>query len=862
MSLISQEIPGLYNGVSQQPPSMRLDTQCEIQTNMLGTLTKGLTRRPGTKHVAVLTNSKATTTSFYHPIARDASERYILIATGDDTEPLEVWNLNGTKASISYGVNTGIGGIQADWYTNYIATDGTTKTYAALPSTAAAYSTYKAVTIADHTIIKAHNFPYYTNSRWLNDEVFFGLTTNGWPYPDMPSPAPSIAYGGVSANSSPHNVLIWLKQTQLYCKMKWNVNGAVYTHSVGSTIDDTSVVLEAVKAAIDGWTMPLVQTYTHGSIMMIRLYWDAYIAGGVTYYPTLSVKTTDGWGETLMKTIQGTTDKFADLPPTCFNGYRVKITSDPKGRNGIPYYVVFKRDGITWPIGGSSGANDDSMPGNGYWHETAYLNKGLRSDLALVTKSVFGWNMNSMPHSLTRTGVNTFQFIANHWETRNIGDDETCPPMGFGGYYGAASTPSSELSGLYCFKNRLGLLYGDTTGLSRASDFFNLYPKTMLEVLDDDPIEIASGDSSTGFFRWAIPVEKQLVLFGDSVQQILGSGNDTLTPKTCTLDVATRFTCSALTQPVTVGPNIYFMSGSSNYGHLMEYFIQPDGITTDAANVTSHCPNYLPGMDGKLVACLSENMIFFLPNSDRETIYVYKFYWKGEEKLQSSWCKWTFDINEILDIKVFGSSLYLIVSDGGTIRLEKIDLDEPLVGSIPYNVALDSLVLSTGSFNGTHTMIPLGYSDTSSSAYVVLDASGNQIPGGVKYNSTYCYIPNANYHGQSLYCGKVFTSQYRFSEWFLKDADGKPQLDARIQYKFLELVYNNTGYFQIQVTPKGRSAQTKTFSDTTRPSGKFRTMVNTDALGTDIDILSSSHLPMEIQSATRTGFISKKARSI
>lgn len=861
MSLITQEIPGLYNGVSQQPSSMRLDTQCELQENFLGTLTKGLIRRPGTKHVAVLTDSKADTTSFFHSINRAADEQYILIATGNDTEPLEVWNVNGTKATITYGSCGPIGGVDSGWTYQYGPDiDGTTKPYARVPTPSEAYLKYKAVTIADHTILKAMDFPYYTNgSSSIGDKdihVFMGLPMYGWMEPDLPYPPVSIAYGGSSPVSSPINVLIWLKQTQLYCKMTFTVNGATYTHNVGSTIDDTSAVLAEVKAAIDGWTMPLVQTRQYGSILMIRLHWRAYQQSGVIQWPGLSVKTSDGWGETLMKTIQGVADKYTDLPPVCFNGYRVKITADSRGRTAIPYYVVFRRDGAN-PLD----YNDDA-PGTGTWVETRSYNIDLRSDLAQTNLEVTGFSGTTLPHSLTRVGLNSFQFVTDPWRSRQVGDPEHCPVQGFGGFTNSAQTPDHLLSGLYCFKNRLGLLYGDTTCLSRASDFFNLWPKTMLEVLDDDPIEISSGDPWSGYFRWAIPVEKQLVLFGDSTQQILSSGNDTLTPKSCSLDVATRFTCSAVTEPVPVGPNIYFMSGSSNYGHLMEYFVQPDGITTDAANVTSHCPHYLPGMDGKLAACLSENMIFFLPNNDRKSIYVYKFYWKGEEKLQSSWCKWTFDVNSILDIRVFGSKLYLIIYDGGNKRLERIDLDEPTIGSIPYQPALDSLVACTGAFNGTDTLIPLGYSDTSSNTYVVLDASGNLIPTGTKYNSTYCYIPGLNYHGQTLYCGKLFTSRYRFNEWFLKDGDGRVQLDARIQYRFLELVYNNTGYLKLEVTPKGRSTLTKEFSDVTRPDGKFRMLVNTDALGTTVDLVSTSHLPMEVQSATRTGLIAKKARSI
>ena len=50
MTLISTSIPNLINGVSQQPPSVRLVTQAEKQENGLSSVVDGLTKRPPTEH--------------------------------------------------------------------------------------------------------------------------------------------------------------------------------------------------------------------------------------------------------------------------------------------------------------------------------------------------------------------------------------------------------------------------------------------------------------------------------------------------------------------------------------------------------------------------------------------------------------------------------------------------------------------------------------------------------------------------------------------------------------------------------------------------------------------------------------------
>ena len=54
MSLVSSTIPNLINGVSQQPPEIRLPSQCEVQENGISSVVNGLEKRPGTEHVKKL----------------------------------------------------------------------------------------------------------------------------------------------------------------------------------------------------------------------------------------------------------------------------------------------------------------------------------------------------------------------------------------------------------------------------------------------------------------------------------------------------------------------------------------------------------------------------------------------------------------------------------------------------------------------------------------------------------------------------------------------------------------------------------------------------------------------------------------
>ena len=82
MPLISEQISNLINGVSQQPPSLRLASQSQVQENAMVTIAEGLKKRPPLEHVTKLSN-KTDTDAKVHFINRDADERYVVLVTSD-----------------------------------------------------------------------------------------------------------------------------------------------------------------------------------------------------------------------------------------------------------------------------------------------------------------------------------------------------------------------------------------------------------------------------------------------------------------------------------------------------------------------------------------------------------------------------------------------------------------------------------------------------------------------------------------------------------------------------------------------------------------------------------------------------------
>jgi hypothetical protein len=93
MALINSDIPNLLNGISQQPATLRLTSQGEVQVNGSSSIVQGLTKRLGTEHVGKLDTVALTATDAVYWIDRDVDNRYVVIIKSDNT-------LGGTSCTV------------------------------------------------------------------------------------------------------------------------------------------------------------------------------------------------------------------------------------------------------------------------------------------------------------------------------------------------------------------------------------------------------------------------------------------------------------------------------------------------------------------------------------------------------------------------------------------------------------------------------------------------------------------------------------------------------------------------------------------------------------------------------------------
>lgn len=106
MSTISQRIPNLFLGISQQPDSRKFPGQARDAVNTLPDFALGMLKRPGGEYIESLTN--ATTTGRWFSILRDQDEKYVA-QYADNV--FRIWSLiDGSPRAVNMGSNTGVPG--------------------------------------------------------------------------------------------------------------------------------------------------------------------------------------------------------------------------------------------------------------------------------------------------------------------------------------------------------------------------------------------------------------------------------------------------------------------------------------------------------------------------------------------------------------------------------------------------------------------------------------------------------------------------------------------------------------------------------------------------------------------------------
>ena len=601
-----------------------------------------------------------------------------------------------------------------------------------------------------------------------------------------------------------------------------------------------------------------------------------------------NIEVSDTQGNTQMTLVKESAQRFTDLPTVSPNGYIVEIKGD-ESTNFDNFYVKF--------VTNNGGAFEE-----GQWEES--IKPGIQ----------FKFNYDTMPHVLIRQADGNFRFARvdgdtytlsgvtytlPKWGERTVGDLDSAPNPSFIG---------NKINNVLFFRNRLGFLSDDNVILSRAAEFFNFFPETVLSVIDSEPIDVAASHTKVAILRSAVTVEQELILFSDQTQFVLTSSTDNLTPRTANVVVVTEFESDDDAQPVGAGSSIYYLSKRGSFANVREYVYQRDLVIRESSNITVHVPKLIPSNIFKFAVSTSADVLVCLGTDEPNKLYINRWlYGQQYQKILNSWSTFTINGNRsIKNVDFIGSDLFLVIEEANGITLEKIPFEnqftetnatfeyrldhkvtEATTGvSVAYNASTNLSTFTVpyrlranmnvvGRFLGsgeTSTFVnQQGTTQTLKPGQLV--ATSNSTDG-----STATITATGDYRNSKFIIGEPYEMHYRFSQQRLTAGSGGQAggefLSGRLQLHHFYIKFEDTGFFKVEVTPDNRDTSTHKFTgrflgaasstigSVNLESGSFKVPVMSRADRVNIDVKNDTFLPTTLASAEYEAMFHMKSRRI
>ena len=287
MALVAGSMPNMFNGVSQQPPALRLQNSCTEMENGWASLVAGLQKRSGSEIVARVGNN-ITGNVKGHFFQRFDGKKFFVTFQDND---IKVYDDTGTSKTVNGTLSSA-----------YLDFDSNPR------------ENCKTITVGDTIFI-------------LNKTVTAAATTTPessiTPTRLDPSRYWSIFIKGSLSNS---NYAIYINGT-----LEANFTTGANTEAANA-VERTEEIAEELKTALTaaGYTVT-----RHNSTLSLYL--------GVND----TVEIDEGNGGNAMTAFKDELTSFEDLPAQDKDGRLVRILGEP-GFDGDDYYVVFNADKQLW----------------------------------------------------------------------------------------------------------------------------------------------------------------------------------------------------------------------------------------------------------------------------------------------------------------------------------------------------------------------------------------------------------------------------------------------------------------------------------------------------------------------------------
>jgi hypothetical protein len=744
MAAVSQSIPNLLGGVSQQPDPIKLPGQVREAVNAYLDPTFGCKKRPPTEFVGLLANNIPSDAKWF-PIFRDNDERYIIAiykSGSPATIQVKAWdantgqtrtvtvsssaqtyldttNLNNLK-TLSIADYTLISNSDRDVSMNAVQLT-TTKEEALVVINSIAYNTtysidlnrdgntaqtkvYRAAEleiipgsyeVADNGACSQHSAGDHTGSASGKSGLQFRITNQCSAYYDEES----------NSYISRYNASVILKNGGV----GWRVGDTVTATQGGKqfTIRVSKEAFEYTYASDGIATFTTPSNASSGTLQIGDIITNLKNAvNAISNYTcdsignVLRIKRSDtrsfniavrgGTTNQAMTVIKDTANDIAELPFQCFPDFicKVKNTQDSTADD---YYVIFEPDAA-------------GIPGAGSWTET--IKPGIET----------GLNSSTMPHALVRQANGNFTLDALNsssafggWASKEVGDEYSNPNPSF---------VDKGISNMFFFANRLGFLCEDAVILSQPGDYFNFFQTSAITVTDSDPIDLTASSKKPAILQAAIGTPKGLILFAENSQFLMASQEVAFGPSTVKLTEIATYTYKSITEPLSTGVSVMFVTEADTYTKILEMAADSVDNRPTVSDNTRIIPEYIPPDLKWATNSPNNSMLFWGDNTN--TVFSFKFFNAGNERQLAGWSKWTFP-TQVRMMEFDNDTAYIVSYDGTNSTLQKMELlDDP--DTAPISTSFNTKFLPRLDF--IHTKASLTTSTVGSNTKIYFPTGG------------------------------------------------------------------------------------------------------------------------------------------
>ena len=827
MPYLSDTIPSLTGGVTQQAPELRNPASAEAVTNCYLSAVHGVNKRRGAEHIGNLTSNALGTSTFVHTIDRDAAEKYIVTANSDGS--VEVFDLNGTSKTVNVTGNAATYMTCADPAEQLRATtvgDYTffaNRTKTVLASTAAdtrpLIGRTASFAIKNHTgggkytLVIATDVDngdgtittYYRSATYDvdNRSDSTGTTnagarsTSGTTSVESYSTTTSIATRTSSTNSYSvsHNSpnADWENGTSSYPAQSTTTTATsdstsipsvdtTYNTTVGAAMDTTSSqtdtnVFRSIKdvignlaGAVDGTTTVGGETWTVTNDTKAHSH-DA--VGELSCNREFYIVSFNGPAGTSCTHVSGVVNDFEDLPQHGAEGQIVRVAGQ-KDLAADDYFVEWK---------GTS------------WGET--FGPSAQEQL----------DADTMPHVLIRETDGTFTLTAYTWDDRLAGSADSNESPSF---------INREINDVFMFQSRMGILSGESISLSESGAVSNFYRTTAIQAEADERIDVDLNFGRVNILYAATPIRDQLLLHSDKGQFLLTSPSGVLTGATVAAQQVADYKVAPAVKPLLIGDGAVTVAQIGSYTQVREFYLRLGDGRILGNDLTVAVPQYIPAGADAVAASRDHKFVAVHTSGDAGALYVYKFEQAGETRVQSAWSRWVLGDGTIEGMAMFDDHLFIVAGLGNERELLRLDIRDQ--NEVEDQLLLDYAVTPTAAYYAgqDETLLTIPY-DANLLTVEIWDLSNNlTLPyDRITTGGNLWVAGDVTANVANLVVGITYDMSLTLSTIYRKapkkDGTGDVVMtDGRLQLHHLHVAYSDSVGFDVDVAARERTTRTYT----------------------------------------------------